>query len=1151
MKKITLLITLLTFSLGFAQSLPIDFESSQPFTADSGASVAAIADGGSQVLQIVGNGSQWDNAQVTFASVLDLSDSNNNTIKFRMKNATGSGTQEHLLKFEGGVGVGDIQVEFTTTGSDWQDIEVDMDGGTHLGSFAKMVIMVDWGGGTTSGTTATYLVDDISIGATTAGTDATLSDIKVDGTTITGFSAATTSYTYSVPSGTTVVPTVTATTTDGSANAVVTAAGSLPGNTTILVTAANGTTTSTYTISFTFPIEFPFDFTSSVQGFAADGGSTVTNGAGNDVLQIVGAANNDWDNAQVTFSTPVDLSDDANNTLSFTIQSTTAAADEVHQHGVSFQGGGGSIEANFQTTGPGVHNISLDFGSGLGSREKMIIFTDTGNFGVQSATGGQSGTPTGSLSGTYIIDNIALGANVAGTDATLSDIKVDGTTITGFDAATTSYTYAVPAGTMVVPTVTATTTDGSAAAVVTAAGSLPGDTTILVTAADNTTTSTYTISFGFPVEFPFDFNGSVQDFVANDGSVVSNGAGNDVLQIVGAVNDWDNAQVTFSTPLDLSDADNNTLRFTIQSTTAAANEVHQHGVSFQGGGGSIEANFQTVGTGVHNVELNFGSGLGSREKMLIFTDTGNLAVQAATGGQTGTPTGGLSGTYIIDNITFGADPAASWTGNVDSNWGDVGNWSSGSVPSEVTNVTIASGTITIGATTGANVNNLTVTGGALEIEAGGSLMVSGTATGNVIYKRNLTSKVGNQEGWHTITSPVVGQVYNDAFVTTNNIASGTGNNRGIATYNNNNVDWDYFQAGGSDTFGTAGGYIIKTTASGGISFTGTINTSDVAKALTVGTGNGFNLVGNPFPAYISSATLLTSNTALLASQTIWVWNQNTKVYEAKVTGDDFKVAPGQGFFVEASSAGNMNFATSIQSHETDTFLKSAGKSDVVLNVANGKNNKFAKIYYRDLATTGFDNGYDGKTFNGVKNDFAVFTRLVSNDTGENYQIQSLPTADIESMIIPVGLKAVANSEIIFSAEALNLPIGVKVFLEDRASNNITRIDNSNYKVTLDEGLDGIGRFYLHISQSVLSIDTNVLLDNISVYKADNATLRVVGLSNGKSTIKLFNLLGKQLINNSFDSNGVKEISLPNLSSGIYLVQVETEAGKLTKKIIIE
>ena len=163
-------------------------------------------------------------------------------------------------------------------------------------------------------------------------------------------------------------------------------------------------------------------------------------------------------------------------------------------------------------------------------------------------------------------------------------------------------------------------------------------------------------SLGFSQELPFNFEGTLHGFIGDGGPGVTNGPGNDVLQAVAGVAPWDNVQVTFASPIDLSDDANNTIRFTIQSTTAASGEVHQHGISFQGGGGSLEANFQTTGTDVLNVELNFNAGLGSREKMVIFTDVGNLGGIAATGGQAGNDTSGLSGTYIIDNISIGPDP---------------------------------------------------------------------------------------------------------------------------------------------------------------------------------------------------------------------------------------------------------------------------------------------------------------------------------------------------------------------------------------------------------------------------------------------------------------------------------------------------------------
>lgn len=81
------------------------------------------------------------------------------------------------------------------------------------------------------------------------------------------------------------------------------------------------------------------------------------------------------------------------------------------------------------------------------------------------------------------------------TNATLSDLKVDGTTISGFDGAVKSYTYKLAAGTTTIPQITATTYISGATTVITQATAIPGDATVVVTATDGSTTDTYTVSF--------------------------------------------------------------------------------------------------------------------------------------------------------------------------------------------------------------------------------------------------------------------------------------------------------------------------------------------------------------------------------------------------------------------------------------------------------------------------------------------------------------------------------------------------------------------------------------------------------------------------------------------------------------------------------
>lgn len=98
--------------------------------------------------------------------------------------------------------------------------------------------------------------------------------------------------------------------------------------------------------------------------------------------------------------------------------------------------------------------------------------------------------------GTVYFDNWYFWKNPSspGTDATLSDLKVNGTTIDGFTSGTLNYDYELPVGSPV-PTVTATTNDPLASLVVNNAVSLPGTTNVVVTAQDGISTLTYSIDF--------------------------------------------------------------------------------------------------------------------------------------------------------------------------------------------------------------------------------------------------------------------------------------------------------------------------------------------------------------------------------------------------------------------------------------------------------------------------------------------------------------------------------------------------------------------------------------------------------------------------------------------------------------------------------
>lgn len=98
--------------------------------------------------------------------------------------------------------------------------------------------------------TTTYRIKFVS----QASNNARLSDIKVNGETISGFNAYLPTYNVALPYGTTSVPVVSATAQDAGANVKITQPTSVNGTSTIIVTAADGTTKQTYTLSFSVAV---------------------------------------------------------------------------------------------------------------------------------------------------------------------------------------------------------------------------------------------------------------------------------------------------------------------------------------------------------------------------------------------------------------------------------------------------------------------------------------------------------------------------------------------------------------------------------------------------------------------------------------------------------------------------------------------------------------------------------------------------------------------------------------------------------------------------------------------------------------------------------------------------------------------------------
>lgn len=499
-----------------------------------------------------------------------------------------------------------------------------------------------------------------------------------------------------------------------------------------------------------------------------------------------------------------------------------------------------------------------------------------------------------------------------------------------------------------------------------------------------------------------------------------------------------------------------------------------------------------------------------------------------------------------------------WNGSESSDWATAANWSTAAVPTASTHVVIPDVVTApiINSSTGAETNNLTITEPeGLNISSGGSLIVAGNSTGEITYN------VAVSNHWHLVSSPVVGEVYDNIWVNNNNIVSGTGANKGIATYQNGTLHettgpWIYMQHGETNTFSSGSGYSLKRTTAGSYAFTGTYPDRTVNPAISRNVSN-WNLIGNPYPSYLDIEAFIIENTLnndnlADAFSAIYVWDPTagaTGDYTDLITG---YVHPGQAFFVNSKVNGTATITEDMLSHANAAFYKKSNPS-IDLIISDGTSTKKTKINYLEGKTKSLDTGFDIGMFNGVASNIRIYSHLVENNNGIAFSRQALPNQDLDSLVVTIGVKAAKYTEIIFSAEALNLPHGIKVFLEDRKLNTFTQlvVAENNYKLTLSESLNGIGRFYLHTKSDNTLGSTESNLENISIYKTNNSTLKIHGLNPGTSTIKLFNLLGKQLLHLKFKAKKMLDIPLPKVANGIYIVQIKTTSGIINKKITIE
>ena len=463
-----------------------------------------------------------------------------------------------------------------------------------------------------------------------------------------------------------------------------------------------------------------------------------------------------------------------------------------------------------------------------------------------------------------------------------------------------------------------------------------------------------------------------------------------------------------------------------------------------------------------------------------------------------------------------------------------------------------------------------------------SIIIGGSVTGNITYNRYVNS-VGTNE-WDLIGSPVSGQSIN-SFVSANESTLATnGDYYAIGFYNNSNNTWTNFTSAdlegeqGSITFPVGLGFQMATIANGTgiLSFTGSPAASNQTweiinnDAESSGAGTRWNLIANPFPSYIhanagadSSNNFLTVNSDKLDDSYEAIYG-----YDADGIGSGYTVynntttarsiAPGQAFMVASDDADgeDISFTTAMRTTEGgDDFI--AGNPityfELVVKLYEGATEiEDTKFYFKDGLTLGLDPGYDAGHYNQSA---ALLTRLVDGDQGVGLAVNAMAIGSINDVVVPLEINRASGDPFRIAIDTFDIFGGINVYLEDNQNGTMTLLNEQDFELTPENTLGGVGRFFIHFTQSVLSTQDEINTSHLNAYKLNtNSFITIEGLANqdGQTSVTVYDILGKQVVSATLDNHtNTQKISTETVAAGIYIIKLDAGNTIVTKKLIIK
>ena len=245
-----------------------------------------------------------------------------------------------------------------------------------------------------------------------------------------------------------------------------------------------------------------------------------------------------------------------------------------------------------------------------------------------------------------------------------------------------------------------------------------------------------------------------------------------------------------------------------------------------------------------------------------------------------------------------------------------------------------------------------------------------------------------------------------------------------------------------------------------------------------------------------------------------------------------------------------NIASTTETIEVTTQSTTDNRPKIRLQFTSvGIINRQILLTVDDNCTEGYDWGYDGY-LNDVQVDDMSW--LIEDQL---FVIQGIGEIDTEETTLPLNIQKSDVGDVVISIQSLeNIPDDLNIVLHDTELNTHYDLRSTNYEATLQPG-NYEDRFVIGFqTPSVLSIDDNKEEQLAFYYEMNNKKLVVTNPTNlDISHIEAFNISGQSVYNIADILNTSRsEYSIENLTSGIYIIRLNTDDGfVVTKKVTVK